>query len=122
MMERADTNLVLALIKPEDALSERGRRHMVKHGPLRMPYAVGIELLLIAKKHKLRHEEIIDLAEAHFDVEGLLTLRTAARCLDRGILTTVFDAIHAADAYHANTRLHTADQRLLNSTFPTTAF
>lgn len=122
MTGHADANLVLAIIKPGDALAERGKRHLSRSGPLQIPYAVGIELLLIAKKHQLLHEEVVDLAEEHFEVERLETLRTAARCLDKGRIKTVFDAIHAADAFHAKTNLHTADERLLASGFPAVRF
>jgi hypothetical protein len=122
MTGHADANLVLAVIKPGDALADRGKRHVSKFSSLEVPFAVGIELLLIAKKHKLLHEEVIDLAEEHFEVERLETLRTAARCLDKGRIKTVFDAVHAADAFHAKTTLHTADERLLASGFPTTRF
>ncbi|MHB1260737.1 MAG: PIN domain-containing protein [Thermoplasmatota archaeon] len=113
---------MLAIIKPGDALADRGKRHLSRSGRLHVPFAVGIELLLIAKKHKLLHEEVVDLTEEHFEVERLETLRTAARCLDKGRIKTVFDAVHAAEAFHAGTTLHTADERLLASGFPTTRF
>jgi hypothetical protein len=122
MTGHADANLVLATIKPDDALAERAKSHLVKTGTLQVPFAVGIELLLIAKKHRLLHEEVIDLAEAQFEVERLATLRTAARCLDEGRIKTVFDAVHAAESFHAGTTLHTADKSLLASGFPTVGF
>lgn len=122
MTGHADANLVLAVIKPGDALAERAQAHLARVGRLTVPYAVGIELLLVAKKRRLGHEQVIDLAEAAFDVERLATLRTAAKCLDDGRITTVFDAVHVADAFLAKTSLHTADAKVLASGFPTTPF
>jgi predicted nucleic acid-binding protein len=122
MTDHADANLVLAAIKPRDALRDRARRHLARTGRLIVPFAVGIELLLIAKKHGHPHGEVLDLAEAHFEVERLPVLRTAARSLDKGRITTVFDAVHAAQALHDGVVLHTADARLLASGFPTRGF
>jgi predicted nucleic acid-binding protein len=121
MTDRADANLVLAVIKPQDALHTRAVKHLGR-SRLLVPFAVGIELLMICKKHGLLHEELIDLTEDRFDVENLVALRTAARALDKGRITTVFDAIHAAEALAAGARLHTADAKLLRSGFPTTGF
>lgn len=122
MTETADLNLVLAIIKPEDALRERARAHLRSRARLRVPFSVGLELLFVAKRFRLGFVESLGAAEAHFDVERREILYTAAEALDSGEVPTVFDAVHLADAFHRGGRLHTADERLLRSDFPTVRF
>lgn len=59
---------------------------------------------------------------ADADLIGIEVLRTAAEALGTGEITTVFDAVHLADALHRHGALHTADQALQRSAFPTESF
>lgn len=118
----ADANLVLAVIKPTDALRARAKRHLEQHGRLTVPFSVGIELLLIARKHAIEPGDLIDMADAHFDLENRAVLDLAADALAEGELQGAFDAVHAAEAFLRGTRLHTADDRLLRSAYPTASF
>lgn len=118
----ADANLVLAVINPEDALHRRGAAHLREQRGLRVPLSVGIELLLIAKKHGHVYLELLRAVERHFEVGDRAVLYTAAEALDTGEVRTVFDAVYLAEALHRSERLHTADEDLLATAFPTTAF
>ncbi len=122
MTDTADLNLVLAMIKPEDALRERAARHLRSQNRLLLPFSVGLELLFVAKRFHLGFVESLGSAEAFFDVERRDLLYTAAEALDSGEVSTVFDAVHLADAFHRGGRLHTADERLLRTAFPTVPF
>ncbi|HLE46736.1 MAG TPA: hypothetical protein VI818_00450 [Candidatus Thermoplasmatota archaeon] len=122
MNETADLNLVLALILPEDALKRRATAHVAHRSKLQMPFSVGLELLFVATKHSLRHVLALGAAEAHFEVERREVLYTAAEALDSGDAPSVFDAVHLADALHRGGSLHTADERLHGTPFPTTPF
>ena len=122
MNDTADLNRVLALIKPSDALRRRARRHVEDHGRLLIPFSVGLELLFVAKRFHLGFVESLGAAEAHFDLERRDILYTAAETLDSGEISTVFDAVHLADAFHREGSLHTADDELLRTSFPTTRF
>jgi predicted nucleic acid-binding protein len=118
----ADANLVLAVINPKDALHRRGTDHVREHRSVQVPFSVGIELLLIAKKHGHAYLELLRAVEACFEVERRAVLFTAAEALDTGEVRTVFDAVHLAEALHRGERLHTADEDLWATAFPTTAF
>jgi hypothetical protein len=120
--DTADLNLVLAVIKPSDALQRRARRHLAAGGRLLIPFSVGLELLFVAKRFRLGFVESLGAAEGHFDLEGRDVLYTAAEALDSGEVPSVFDAVHLADAYRRKGSLHTADRALLRTSFPTTAF
>ena len=122
MSGTADANLVLAAINPDDALHARATRHLAAHRDVVVPYSVGIELLLIAKKHKLGHVELLAAAEERFTLENADVLYTAAEALDAREVGTVFDAVHLADAFHRKEALHTADKALVRSAFPTEPF
>ena len=76
----------------------------------------------MAKRFRLGYVESLGATEAHFDLEGRDVLYTAAEALDSGDIATVFDAVHLADAFRRGGSLHTADERLLRSPFPTTRF
>lgn len=121
MSELADANLVYALLGPEDALHTRAKRH-VGARRLVIPCSVGIELLVGAHRRGVELVPFILEVDRLFEVEELDRLLTAARVLDEGSLRGVFDALHAAEAYHRPGRLHTADERLLRSGFPTVPF
>lgn len=118
----ADLNLVLARIIQGDALHGRARAHLQDHPTLRMPFSVGIELLFVCRRFDLHHVEALGAAQAHFEVENPEVLYAAAHALDEGEVPTVFDAVHLAEAHHRGTALHTADERLQGSSFPTTPF
>jgi len=120
--DTADLNLVLAMIKPKDALQERALRHLRSRGRLIVPFSVGLELLFVAKRFHLGFVESLGATEGAFDLEGRDILYTAAEALDSGEVTTVFDAVHLADAYIRGVALHTADSRLLRTAFPTVRF
>lgn len=121
--ETADLDLVLAVIKPADWLKDRATAHLAEHARLLVPLSVGVELLFVARGHGVASlVQALGAAEAHFDLERRAVLYTAAEALDSGELMTVFDAVHAADALHRGGRLHTTDQRLRASSFPTVPF
>lgn len=122
MTDTADLSLVLAVIKPEDALRNRALRHLRGLGRLLIPLSVALELLFVAKRFRLGFVESLGAAEAHFDLENRRVLYTAAEALDSGEVTTVFDAVHLADAFHRGAALHTADARLLRTSFSTVPF
>ncbi|MGI0148533.1 MAG: PIN domain-containing protein [Thermoplasmata archaeon] len=122
MTDTADLNLVLAVIKPQDALRSRALRHVQAHGRLLVPVSVALELLFVAKRFHLGFVESLGAAEAHFELEDRDMLYTAAEALDSGEVTTVFDAIHLADAFHRGVALHTADEKLLRTSFSTVRF
>jgi hypothetical protein len=118
----ADANLVLAVINRKDALHARGLAHLRRHRGLRVPLSVGIELLLIAKKHGHAYLELLRAVERHFDVEDRAVLHTAAEALDAEEVRAVFDAVHLAEALHRGEAVHTADRALTGTAFPTVAF
>lgn len=122
MTDTADLNLVLATIKPADALRDRALRHLRTSGRLLVPFSVGMELLFVAKRFALGFVESLGAAEAHFDLENRDVLYTAAEALDAGDVGTVFDAVHLADALHRGGALHTADGELLRTTFATVPY
>lgn len=122
MTDTADLNLVLAVIKRNDALRPRALRHLRSRGRLLIPFSVAVELLFLSKRFRMGFVESLGAAEAFFDMEGRDILYTAAEALDSGELATVFDAIHLADAFHRGGSLHTADERLLRTAFPTVRF
>jgi hypothetical protein len=55
-------------------------------------------------------------------MEGRDVLYTAAEALDSGEVPSVFHEVHLADAYRRGGCLHTADEALLRTAFPTTRF
>ena len=122
MTDTADLNLVLAVIKPTDALRDRALRHLRSRGRLLVPFSVAIELLFVAKRFRMGFVQSLGAAEAHFDIENRDVLYTAAEALDAGEVETVFDAVHAADAFHRGAALHTADEALLRTAFPTIGY
>ncbi len=122
MTHTADLNLVLAVIKRDDTLRARAVRHLGSAGRLLIPFSVALELLFVAKRFPLGFVESLGAAEASFDVEDRDVLYTAAEALDAGEVATVFDAVHLADAFHRGGALHTADERLLRTAFPTVRF
>lgn len=121
MTDTADLNLVLAVVKPRDALKERALAR-IRETRLVMPYSVGIELLFLARKMGVSPVDALGISAAHLEVERLDVLLTAAEALESGDVKTVFDAVHLADAFHRGGRLHTADDELQRTSFPTSAF
>lgn len=122
MTDTADLNLVLAVIKPADALRDRALRHLRSRGRLTVPFSVALELLFVAKRFRFGFVESLGAVEAHFDLEHREVLYTAAEALDSGEVSIVFDAVHLADAFHRGGALHTADRGLLRTSFPTVSF
>ena len=122
MNDVADLNFVLAVILPEDPLKARAERRLSEHARLTIPFSVGVELLMVAKRFDLGCVAALGAASGRFDVEEQQVLATAAEALDSGEIGTVFDAVHCAEAYHRGVRLHTADDELLRSAFPTRKF
>jgi len=122
MTDTADLNLVLARILPGDALHARSKRHLQGAGRLTVPFSVGLESLFVASRFEFTCVEALGAVEGHFDVEGRNVLYTAAEALDAKEISTVFDAVHLADALHRQGKLHTADKQLLKSAYPTQEF
>jgi predicted nucleic acid-binding protein len=122
MTQLADTNLVIAALQEGDLLHERARRHLAEHPGLVVPLSVGIELLLGAHKRGGRCVDVLAVCEDHFRLESRDVLLSAERALGRGIVKTVFDAVHLADALHRQGSLHTADEKPHRTSFPTTPF
>lgn len=118
----ADTNLVIAALQDADPLHARAIAHLREQGRLVVPLSVGIELLLGARAKSSVCVDVIAACDAWFDVESRDVLLTAARALDQGMVKTVFDAVHLADALHRQVPLHTADAALQRTPFPTTPF
>ncbi len=122
MTDTADLNLVLAVIKPGDALRERALRHLRSRGRLIVPFSVATELLFVARRFQMGFVQSLGAAEGHFELEHRDVLYTAAEALDSGEVATVFDALHLADALHRGSALHTADEKLHRTAFPTVRF
>lgn len=118
----ADLNLVLAALQSDDALHRRARDHLAREGRLTIPLSVGIELLLGARSRKTRCIDALTACDPWFEVEARDVLATAAVALDERRVASVFDAVHLAEALHRGERLHTADEALLRTRFPTTGF
>lgn len=109
----ADLNLVLAVLKGQDALKERAAACLRKSGvPVVVTYSVGIELLFWCRKHGENYLDAMALCAKNFAVEKADQLLTAAFALQNDGLDSPFDAIHVAEAFHAGTVLVTADERL----------
>lgn len=120
-MRFADADLVAAIVKPSDHLKKRAEAAL-REGGVDVPFSVGIELLFVAEKHGIPYVDFLGAAARRFAMDGAEILFTAAEALDQGDVGTVFDAVHAATAFHANTELVTTDRRLHKSPFPTRAF
>lgn len=120
MSDYADADLVLAIVKPADHLKERAEERL-SQGRLTIPFSVGMELLFVAHKFNRPRTALIAAAAKRFDIDNLDILLVAADALDEGDVTTVFDAVHAAQAFIDGQDLHTTDRRLLASAFPTKA-
>ena len=121
MKDLADADLVTAIVKASDHLKSRAEAQLRRHS-LVVPFSVGIELLFVAKKHRIPYRQMIIDAARHFDMEQRDVLAAAAKALDRGEVATVFDAVHGAQALLRGVRLHTTDVKLHASPFPTTPF
>ncbi len=117
----ADADLVLAVVKPSDHLKARATAHL-RTNDVRVPFSVGIELLLVAKKYGFGYTDLIATVVGRFQVERADVLAAAADALDEGYVGTVFDAVHASQAFVDGTRLHTTDAKLLASPLPRTPF
>lgn len=118
----ADLNLVLAVIKEEDALKARAMRYVAARPRPVAPVSVGIELLLWCRKHRLAYVDWMDRAIERFDVENAEVLQIAAQALKEGRVRSPFDAVHLAEALHRGVPLATADEALWTSGFPTARF
>lgn len=109
----ADLNLVLAVLKGQDALKSRAEAYVKNVGvPVVVPYSVGIELLFWCRKHGENYLDAMALCVKNFVVEKADPLLTAAHALQNEKLTSPFDAVHLAEAFHAGTSLATADEKL----------
>ena len=111
-MSLADTNLVIAVIRERDALKERAETWLRRNPVPTVPYSVGLELLLIAKKRGFTRVGILGAACRRLRMERLDVLLAAAEMLDTGEVSGTFDAVHLAEAMHAETTLVTADEAL----------
>lgn len=118
----ADANLVIAALIEGDALHNRATEHLECHGRLTVPLSVSIELLLGARSRGTSCVEALAAWDARFEVEHRAVLYAAAEALDERAVPSVFDAVHLAEAALRGTTLHTADERLHRSSFPTTRF
>lgn len=118
----ADASLVIAALQPRDALHARAVEHLRVHGRLLVPMTVAVELLLGTRARKGSCVDLITAAELHFDIEGREVLLIAAAALDDGTVATVFDSLHLAEALSRGSSLHTADDDLLRTDFPTVPF
>lgn len=122
MDDLADLNLVLAAILPQDALKPRAEAHLARRALLRVPFSVGVELLLVCRRFGMPATAAVGAAGARFGVENIDVLLSAAAMLDEGDVKTVFDALHVAEALVRGVRLHTADAALLLPELPTVGF
>lgn len=118
----ADLNLVLAIVKEEDALRRRALAYMKAHPRPSMTFATGIELLLWCRKHRLHYVDYLDRALESFEGEKPEVLRTAAQALHDGSVASPFDAVHLAEALHRGVPLATADEALWRTRFPVEKF
>lgn len=118
----ADANLLYAFAVADDALHARARAHMQRVGRLRASVPAVLEALRVVRKRGGTCQRFIGILHETFDIDELATIQTAAQALDKGVLRTVFDAYHAAEAHLRGEPLHTADRELLESTFPTVEF
>lgn len=122
MSDTADANLVLAALSPADALHARAMAHLARKAKLALPFSVSIELLHGAHKRGVPLTPFVAAVDERFEIESRELVLIAARALDEQLVQGVFDALHAADALHHGRALHTADERLLRSGFPTVPF
>jgi PIN domain nuclease of toxin-antitoxin system len=122
MTTLADLNLVLASIKEEDSLKARATSFLAKHETPIVSMAVGLELLLWCRKHRLSYVEWTDRMIQTFPVENAEILLTAAQALKERRTTSPFDAVHLAMALHRDSPLVTADEPLWKSGFPVERF
>lgn len=120
-MKFADADLVAAVVKPSDHLKNRAEAAL-RGQDIHVPFSVGIELLFVAQKHGIPCVDLLGAAARRFTIDGHDALFTAAEALDNREITTVFDAVHAAIAFHARATLVTTDRKLHSSSFPTTPF
>ncbi len=122
MVGSADANLLLAAVDPQDALHARARSHIHAHGRLRASVPAVLEAFIVLRRRGASLQALVARLNEHFDLDDAGSLQTAAWALDKGLLRTPFDAYHAADAHRRGEPLHTADQELLASAFPTIAY
>lgn len=118
----ADLNLVLAVLKEDDALKERAHRFLAGKARPIVTSAVGLELLLWCRKHRLSYVDWLDQTLERFEVENAPVLLTAAQALREGRVASPFDAVHVAEALHRSAPLATADEALWKSGFPIERF
>lgn len=122
MSDTADANLVLAALSPTDALHARATAHLVRKAKLAIPFSVSIELLHGAHKRGVPLTPLVLAIDERFEIESRALVLIAARAVDEQLVRGIFDALHAADALQHGRALHTADDRLLRSGFPTVPF
>lgn len=118
----ADANLLVAYALETDALHTRARHHMANVGRLRASSPAVLEAMTVIHRQRLRQGDFLAALADAFALDEPETFATAALALDKGILKTPFDAYHAADAHLRGLPLHTADDELLKSAFPTKPF
>lgn len=122
MSDTADASLVFAVLSPDDALHARALGHLSRSPDLTVPLTVSIEILHGAHRRGLGLVPLLMRMDREFQIEAKTLLLVAAQAVDEGRVNGVFDALHAADAVARGGRLHTADERLLRSGFPTVPF
>lgn len=115
----ADLNLVLAVIKEDDPLKERAEGFL-EEAPVRprVPFAVGVELLLWCRKYGVSYTGSVGACVHAFETEQADLLATAAHALEEGEVDSPFDAVHLASALHGGVRLVTADEGLWGTGYP----
>lgn len=122
MAGSADANLLIAFAHEDDALHARARSHVAQVGRLRASVPATLEAFVVQRRHGRPQQELLARLSQHFDLDEEATLWVAARALDESLVATPFDAYHLADAHVGRSHLHTSDQRLLRTEFPTVPF
>lgn len=95
---------------------------MARTGRLRASPTAVVEAFNVFRRAGLPLSEFLGILEAAFDIDELEILRDAAEALDRKKVATAFDAYHLASALRRGEPLHTADEALLKSKYPTVRF
>src|SRR5687768_15087034 len=98
MSGSADANLLLAAISSVDALHQRAKSHLRRVGRLRASVPAVLEAMMVTWNRRGLQQQLLAELDLHFELDQRETLFAAALALDRGTLSTVHDAFHAAEA------------------------
>jgi predicted nucleic acid-binding protein len=118
----ADANLLVAYARPIDGLHARAQAHVAQVPRLRAGTLAVLEAFHVARRERVVLWDFLGALEQAFDIDELETLRAVAHAVDGGAIKTPFDAYHLLSALARGEPLHTADQELLASEYPTVAF